>query len=59
MARGEETFMNIQVKDLETSNSIIQSPRKLENDVIVEAQHVIYQCKRGNGVVESRSTMWE
>jgi hypothetical protein len=59
MARGEETFMNTQVGDLDTSSSIIQSPRKLENDVIVKAQHVIDQCKKGNGVVESRSTMWE
>jgi hypothetical protein len=59
MARGEDTLMNIQVGDPNTSSCIIQSPRKLENNVTIDAQYVIDQCKRGSGVVESRSTTWE
>ncbi len=52
MARGEDTLMNTQIGDLDTSNSIIQSLRKLENGIIVKAQHVINQCKRGSGLLK-------
>jgi len=52
MARGEDTVMNTQIGDPNTSNSIIQSPRKLENGIIVKAQHVINQCKGGSGLLK-------
>jgi hypothetical protein len=52
MARGEDILKNTQIGDLDTSNSIIQSPKKLENGIIVKAQHVINECKGGSGLLK-------
>lgn len=51
MARAKDTLMNIQVGDPDAFSNIIKSPGKLENNIIVKAQHVIDQCKGGNGLL--------
>jgi len=51
MARAKDTFMNIQVGDPDTFSNIVKSPGKLENNITVKAQHVIDQCKGGNGLL--------
>jgi hypothetical protein len=48
---GEDTLMNTHIGVPDTSNSIIQSPRKLENGITIKAQHVINQCKGGSGLL--------
>jgi hypothetical protein len=51
MARAKDTLMNIQVGDPDAFSNIVKSLGKLENNITVKAQHVIDQCKGGNGLL--------